>query len=74
MVMLMTLLQEESFRSGVGYDRNAKITELDIVAGIQQHVLWLDIAMDLPVIMRVLQGLSHLLHRGEDTGRCQDGS
>src|SRR6266571_4543855 len=44
----------------MGYNSKAKITQQDFVVCSQQHILWLDIAMDQPIIMCILQGRCNL--------------
>src|SRR5436309_2671830 len=48
----------------LGNDSNTKITEQDIVAAPQQHVLRLDVSMNNPLIMCILQGGGDLLDIG----------
>src|SRR5258706_10135739 len=52
------------FRSlGIGimsYSSDAKVTEQDFVLCSKEYVLWLDIPMNTPVVMGVLQGSSDL--------------
>jgi hypothetical protein len=43
---------------------NAKVTEQDLIAAAQQHVLWFDIAMDQSLIMSTLEGIGYLLRIG----------
>ena len=51
--------------------RDAKVAEQDLVLYPDEHVLWLDIAMDQAFIVGVLQGTGHSLGIGDD-GRKRD--
>jgi len=50
----------------LGEQSNAKITEHDCVALVEQHILWFDITMDHLLFMRILQGKSDLPDIGHD--------
>src|SRR5260370_30566225 len=48
-------------KSIVGSGRHAKITEQDIIVLPNEHVFWLDIMVNEPVAMGILQSASNLL-------------
>lgn len=43
----------------------AEITQLDIKLAIQQNILWLEIAMNYPLVVEVLYCLSSLVKESE---------
>src|ERR1700730_15771006 len=51
---------------GLGHRGNTEIAEQDLVIASQQHILWLNIAMDHFLIMSILQGIGHLFDVGND--------
>ena len=50
----------------MGDGGNAKIGEQHLLVLPDQHILRLDITMDKLLFVRILQGCSHLLDRGDD--------
>src|SRR5258708_6323185 len=50
----------------LGYQGNAKVAEHHLVVWPEQHVFWLDVSMNNPVLMSVLQGSGDLLDVGDD--------
>ncbi len=50
----------------MGDGSNAKITEQDLVVLSQEHIFWLDIAMNQSLVMCVLQRACNLLDIGDD--------
>ncbi len=49
--------------------RNPKITQQHLATAADQHILWLHIAVNQPLVMRVLQRLGNLLEIGRNRGR-----
>jgi hypothetical protein len=52
----------------------AKVTQQHLEVGVEQHILRLDIAVQEPLVMGVLQGGSHLLDIGHDCLERQTGA
>ncbi len=50
---------------------DTEITQEEFFALTHQHVLRLDIAVDEPLVVGILQGTCHLLDVGEDGGQWQ---
>src|SRR5437588_4788514 len=46
----------------LGNQGNTKVTEQNLIAPPEQHILWLNISMDQFLVMGVLQSLSYLPH------------
>ena len=53
--------------------RDAKIIEHDLLLGVEQHILWFDIAMDHPLLMGIIQSRGDLFHIGHDLLDRQTG-
>jgi hypothetical protein len=53
-------------RGTVSSRSNAKITEQDIIVSPDEHIFWLDIAMNVLLIVGILQSLCDLLDIGHN--------
>ncbi len=50
------------------YNRDAEIAEQNLVFAPQEQILRFDVAMDKPLLMRVVQRRGYLLHISDDDG------
>ena len=55
----------------MGDGGNAKIRQQHLLSPTQQHIFWLDIAVNKFLLVRLLQSISHLLD-GRDDHRQRD--
>ena len=52
----------------MSHDCNAEVAEQDFVVCAKEHVLRLDVTVDAPLVMSILQGGGDLLDIGDDGG------
>ena len=53
------------------YRSDAEVTQHDLLLSAQQHIFWLDIAVDHPLLMRIVQSVSNLADIGHDGSNGQ---